>query len=53
MVLLVVGAQLEGKLHLFERLLLGGKVQVVGIDETVGGNWEWLVIGVHVEQQGG
>ena len=41
MVLLVVGTQLvysagEGKLQLFERLLLGGKAQVVGVDETVG-----------------
>ena len=23
-------------------------VQVVGVDETVCGNWEWLVVGVHV-----
>ena len=27
------------------------KAQVVGVDETVCGNWEWLVVGVHVEQQ--
>ena len=31
----------EGCLHLFERLLLGG------------GNWKWLVVGVHIEQQRG
>ena len=56
MVLFITRAQLvystgEGSLHQFERLLLGGKAQVVGVDETVGGNWKWLVVGVHVEQQ--
>ena len=53
MVLFIIRAQLvysagEGSLHLFERLLLGGKAQVVGVDETVGGNWKWLVVGVQV-----
>ena len=32
----------EGSLHLFERLLLRGKAQVVGVYETVGDNWKWL-----------
>ena len=36
----------EGYLPLFERLLLGGKAQVVGVDKTIGGKWEWLVVGV-------
>ena len=58
MILSVVGARLvestgEVKLYLFERLLLSGKAQVVGLDETVGGSWKWLVVGVHVEQQRG
>ena len=39
--------------RLFERLLLRGKAQVVGVYETVGGKWKWLVIGVYVEQQRG
>ena len=56
MVIFIVRAQLvkyagEGILHLFERLLLGGKAQVVGVDENVGGNWKWLF--VHVEQHRG
>ena len=32
---------------MFERLLLRGKAQVVGIYETVGGHWKGLVVGVH------
>ena len=34
-------------------IILAGKAQVVGVYETVGGNWKWLVAGVHVEQQRG
>ena len=54
----IVRAQLvlsagDGSLHLFERLLLGGKTHIDGVDETVGDNWKWLVVGVHVEQQRG
>ena len=58
MVLFIVRAQLvlsagDGSLHLSERLLLGGKTQIVGVDATVGDNWKWLVVGEHVEQQRG
>ena len=43
MVIFTVRAQLvlsagEDILHLFERLMLGGKAQVVGVDESAGGN---------------
>ena len=37
---------------MFESILLSGKAHVVGVDETIGGIWEWVVVGVYVEQQG-
>ena len=52
MVLFVERAQLvlpAGKSK-FERLLLGGNV---GVDETVGGNCEWLIVGVYLEPHHG